>query len=59
VLIERWRHEYNTFRPHSSLGDMPPSAFAAQIQGVALVLYSQDELQRDIRSTWSVSFSAN
>jgi transposase InsO family protein len=25
VLIERWRHEYNTFRPHSSLGYRPPA----------------------------------
>jgi transposase InsO family protein len=25
VLIERWRHEYNTFRPHSSLGYWPPA----------------------------------
>jgi transposase InsO family protein len=25
VLIERWRREYNTVRPHSSLGYRPPS----------------------------------
>ncbi len=25
VLIERWRWEYNTFRPHSSLGYRPPA----------------------------------
>ena len=25
VLIERWRHEYNTFRAHSSLGYRPPA----------------------------------
>ena len=24
VLIERWRMEYNTFRPYSSLGYLPP-----------------------------------
>lgn len=24
VLIERWRREYNTVRPHSSLGYRPP-----------------------------------
>jgi putative transposase len=28
--IEAWREEYNTFRPHSSLGDMSPSEFAAR-----------------------------
>ena len=25
VLIERWRHDYNTKRPHSSLGYRPPA----------------------------------
>lgn len=25
VLIERWRHDYNTIRPHSSLGYRPPA----------------------------------
>ena len=25
VLIERWRHHYNTIRPHSSLGYRPPT----------------------------------
>lgn len=25
VIIERWRNEYNTFRPHSSLGYRPPA----------------------------------
>ena len=25
VLIERWRHEYNRIRPHSSLGYRPPA----------------------------------
>ena len=24
IIIERWRQEYNTIRPHSSLGDRPP-----------------------------------
>ena len=25
VLIERWRKEYNTIRPHSALGYIPPA----------------------------------
>jgi transposase InsO family protein len=25
TIIERWRREYNTFRPHSSLGYRPPA----------------------------------
>jgi transposase InsO family protein len=30
VLIERWRQEYNTIRPHSSLGYRPPAPEAIQ-----------------------------
>jgi putative transposase len=29
-LIVAWRVEYSTFRPHSSLGDLPPQQFADQ-----------------------------
>ena len=25
VLVERWRREYNTIRPHSALGYRPPA----------------------------------
>ena len=31
VLIERWRVEYNTVRPHSSLGYRPPAPEARQL----------------------------
>ena len=30
ILIERWRREYNEFRPHSSLGYRPPAPVATQ-----------------------------
>jgi transposase InsO family protein len=30
VVIEDWRTEYNTWRPHSSLGGLTPSEYAAQ-----------------------------
>jgi len=30
ILIEQWRREYNTFRPHSSLGYLPPAPEAIQ-----------------------------
>ncbi len=30
VLIERWRVEYNTIRPHSALGNRPPGPEALQ-----------------------------
>ena len=41
VLVERWRHEYNTFRPHSALGYRPLAAKAIEPKaalGVILVL---------------------
>jgi putative transposase len=28
ILIERWRREYNTVRPHSALGYRPPAPVA-------------------------------
>ena len=31
VLIERWRVEYNTMRPHSSLGFRPPAPEAIHL----------------------------
>ena len=30
ILIERWRREYNCFRPHSSLGYCPPAPEAIE-----------------------------
>ena len=30
-LLEEWRHEYNDERPHSSLGYLSPSTFAANL----------------------------
>jgi len=30
VVIEDWRNEYNTWRPHSSLGGLTPTEYAAQ-----------------------------
>ena len=32
VLIERWRIDYNTIRPHSSLGYRPPAPEAVQLR---------------------------
>ena len=32
VVIEAWRREYNTVRPHSSLGDLTPAEFAGRSQ---------------------------
>ena len=39
VLIERWRKEYNTFRPHSALGYLPPTPETVEaIQTVSATL---------------------
>jgi transposase InsO family protein len=35
VLIERWRVEYNTVRPHSSLGYRPPAPEAVRTAAAA------------------------
>jgi len=32
LLIEHWRNEYNHLRPHSSIGRIPPDAFALTFQ---------------------------
>jgi len=30
TIIEKWREDYNGFRPHSSLGNLPPAIWAQQ-----------------------------
>jgi putative transposase len=30
IVVEAWRIEYNTWRPHSSLGGLTPAEFARQ-----------------------------
>jgi len=40
VLIERWRIEYNTIRPHSSLGYRPPAPEAIQPRWLNQSLFS-------------------
>jgi len=36
VLIERWRREYNWYRPHSSLGYKPPAPEAFEAVNLTL-----------------------
>jgi transposase InsO family protein len=44
VLIERWRREYNTHRPHSSLGYRPPAPEATEPKNSGLISRSQNAL---------------
>ena len=39
-VVERWRREYNEFRPHSSLGYLTPAEFAARSGGEIFPLHS-------------------
>ena len=48
VLIERWRHHYNTLRPHSALGYRPPAPETVLLPAVDLPSASQG-LQADRR----------
>ena len=31
--VDAWREEYNAFRPHGSIGDMPPREFVRRVAG--------------------------
>ena len=33
AVLEEWRRDYNTVRPHSSIGWLTPDAYAAQLTG--------------------------
>ena len=48
VLIEQWRHHYNTVRPHSALGYQPPAPEAVGHHRVDLSC-AMDGLQTDRR----------
>jgi putative transposase len=37
TIIEAWREDYNTVRPHGSLGQQTPAAYAAASAGPLLV----------------------
>jgi len=40
--VQAWRDDYNDERPHSSLGDEPPSAFAARLRALELEAEQRD-----------------
>ena len=35
VVVEAWRVQYNTYRPHSALGGLAPAEFAANCNRIA------------------------
>ena len=60
ILIERWRREYNTVRPHSALGYRPPAPDANRLAASANELaelemcWEQHPLSsRVVTLTWS------
>jgi putative transposase len=40
-VIEAWRREYNQFRPHSALDNLPPEKWRQKQQKTAENLYSE------------------
>jgi putative transposase len=53
VLVEAWRTEYNTYRPHSSLGDLTPTEYAASWRSQSQTALSPDGPQHGIPSASS------
>ena len=48
-VVERWRMDYNHYRPHSSLGYMSPAAFAASCVGPDSATLRQSQHNENIR----------
>ena len=42
VVIEKWRQEYNTIRPHSSLNGLPPAPETFSFQSPQLIRNSSE-----------------
>ena len=60
-LIEDWRQDYNTSRPHSSLGGLPPSIYAnlGRIPGPALVEQCQGAGKQDRMAVLTQAVTVN
>ncbi len=41
-VLEDWRRDYNTVRPHSSLADRVPAAYVQQLLGLGSATVEQD-----------------
>jgi len=48
-VVERWRMDYNHYRPHSSLGYTSPAAFAASCVGPDSATLRQSQHRSDVR----------
>ena len=58
VLIERWRIEYNTIRPHSSLGYRPPAPLQDAKRAVATIRANAKKWNIDPKRVLVVAFSS-
>jgi putative transposase len=45
-VIDSWAYDYNTARPHSSLGYQTPSAYSADLTATGTRLRNPDQLRR-------------
>lgn len=45
-IITMWVHDYNTARPHFSLGYQTPAAYAASLTATGVRLRNPDQLRR-------------
>lgn len=52
TLAAKWRQEYNHRRPHSSLGYVPPAAFAAKLAATPQPLSSPTDSHSDWYRKW-------
>jgi putative transposase len=55
VLIERWRHHYNTVRPHSSLGYRPPAPQAVLPRPAVQAYATLQPARKDVKPRQTLS----
>lgn len=56
IKIEQWRRDYNEFRPHSSIGNMPPRHYALEVIKQQFkakrIAYSMDQEMGEDQMKW-------
>ena len=57
--INDWKMDYNGTRPHSSLGNLTPSAFAAQLNQTRKVARSPDQKRGELQPHHELTFTTD